>query len=203
MDGPVGEFITNFVKAFVPLFFAVDALGILPLFLGLTAGIDRAARQAIVKQSLATAMAVAVGFVLLGKGIFALMGILVGDFLVAGGALLFALAAIDIVSSDKPARHIADSIGPVPLGVPIIIGPATLTMSLILVDLVGVWPTLAAIVVNVALAGAVLLSADVLMRILGRSGSRVVSKVANLILAAIAVMMIRKGLTELVALVKP
>jgi len=192
-------FLENFFKAFVPIFFAVDALGVLPMFVGLTEGIERPVRQRIVKQSLVTAFLVAVGFVLVGKTIFRLMGITVSDFMVAGGVMLFVIAAMDLVRGEKTARAGIDTIGAVPLGTPLIIGPATLTMSLILVDVYGLPETLLAIVVNIALAGAVFLSADYLTRLLGAPGSRAVSKVASLILAAIAVMMIRKGLPDVFA----
>ena len=83
-----------------------------------------------------------------------------------------------------------------PIGTPLIIGPATLTMSLILVDVYGLVQTLLAIVANIVVAGAVFLSAEYLTRVLGQAGSRALSKVAALILAAIAVMMIRKGFPD-------
>jgi multiple antibiotic resistance protein len=197
----VVPFIENFLKAFVPIFFAVDALGVLPLFVGLTDGMARQERKRIVRQSLITALLVAVGFVLLGKTIFRLMGITVSDFMVAGGVMLFVIAVLDLVSESKGARYAVQTIGAVPIGTPLIIGPATLTMSLILVDVYGLVQTLLAIIANIAVAGVVFLSADYLTRVLGQAGSRAVSKVAALILAAIAVMMIRKGLPEAVAFI--
>lgn len=200
MDSVV-PFIENFLKAFVPIFFAVDALGVLPLFVGLTDGMARQERKRIVRQSLITALLVAVGFVLLGKTIFRLMGITVSDFMVAGGVMLFVIAVLDLVSESKGARYAVQTIGAVPIGTPLIIGPATLTMSLILVDVYGLVQTLLAIIANIAVAGVVFLSADYLTRVLGQAGSRAVSKVAALILAAIAVMMIRKGLPEAVAFI--
>jgi multiple antibiotic resistance protein len=62
-------FLKNFMMAFVPLFVAVDAIGILPLFLGLTKELDRSSRQRILKQSMVTALCVAIGFVFVGKSI--------------------------------------------------------------------------------------------------------------------------------------
>jgi multiple antibiotic resistance protein len=189
----------RFVMAFVPIFFAVDALGVLPFFMSLTDGMDRRERHRVLRQSLVTALIVAIAFVFFGRAIFALMGITVADFEVAGGALLFVIAAMDLVSDGKASRYAASSVGAVPLGTPLIIGPATLTMALILVDLYGLWETLASIVVNIAIAGIVFRGADVLMRLLGQAGSRAVAKVASLILAAIAVMMVRKGLPEMLS----
>jgi multiple antibiotic resistance protein len=194
--GSIGEFLTNFAKALVPIFFAVDAIGVLPIFVGLTEGIERAQRQRIVRQALVTALLVAAGFVVLGNAVFGLLHITASDFEMAGGAMLFLIAALDLVSVDKARAIGVETIGAVPLGMPLIIGPATLTMALILVNLYGTVATMLAIVVNIALAGLVFMSADYLTRLLGKAGSRAVAKVAALILAAIAVMMIRKGLIE-------
>jgi multiple antibiotic resistance protein len=188
----------DFLLAFVPIFVAVDAIGLLPIFVHLTEGLDAAARRKIVLQSFLTAVLVAVGFVFLGKAVFRLMGITVHDFMVAGGVLLFAISAVDLVSERKFARQI-DTVGAVPLGTPLIVGPAVLTTALMLVDVYGLAETLLAVVANIILACIVLSSAAVWEKALGHAGSKAVSKVASLILAAIAVMMIRKGLTGLLA----
>jgi multiple antibiotic resistance protein len=188
--------VRDFLLAFVPIFVAVDAIGVVPVFLNLTEGLDKLQRRRIVLQSFVTALAVAVGFIFLGKAVFGLMGVTEYDFMVAGGVLLFVLATVDLVSGVKFARQMP-TLGAFPIGTPLIVGPAVLTTSLMLVDVYGLWQTLLSVVVNVALGCGVLLSADVLERVLGRAGSRAVSKVAMLILAAIAIMMIRKGLTAI------
>jgi len=188
----------TFMMAFVPIFVAVDAIGIVPIFLNLTEGLDRLQRRRIVLQSFVTALGVAVGFVFLGKAVFGLMGVTVYDFMVAGGVLLFAISTVDLIIGMKFARQVA-SLGAVPIGTPLIVGPAVLTTSLMLVDVYGLWETLVSVLVNVALACVVLMGADWIEKALGRSGSRALSKVAGLILAAIAIMMIRRGLTGMLA----
>lgn len=188
----------DFLMVFVPLFVAVDAIGILPIFMGLTEGVAAADRKRIVKQSFITALFVAVGFIFLGKSIFHLLGITISDFMVAGGILLFIIATLDLTTGTKFARRV-ETLGAVPLGVPLIVGPAVLTTGLMLVDVHGMSATLAAVVINLMLAVGILLSADFWNRLLGQTGSQAVSKVASLILAAIAVMMIRRGLLEIFA----
>ncbi len=182
----------DFLLAFVPLFVAVDIIGTLPMFLGLTEGMDSDKRRHIIRQSILTALAVAIGFLYVGKYLFDWLGITMYDFMVAGGALLFIIATMDLLSGIKYARRI-DAIGAVPLGIPLIVGPAVLTTELMLVSVHGRVATILAIVANIGIAGLVLLSADFWARILGKAGSQAVSKVASTILAAIAVMMIRKG----------
>ena len=188
----------EFLLAFVPIFVAVDAFGLLPIFLNLTDGLAGAARKKIVLQSFLTAVGVAVTFVFLGKAVFRLMGITVHDFMVAGGVLLFAISAVDLIRERKFTRHI-DTVGAVPLGTPLIVGPAVLTTSLMLVDVYGLGATLLSLVVNIVLACVVLSGAGAIEKVLGHAGSKAVSKVASLILAAIAVMMIRKGLMGIIA----
>ena len=196
MDDWFVEHFTNFLLAFVPIFFAVDAPGVLPLYIGLTEGMDPPVRRRVLRQSLITAFIVAVAFIFFGKSIFVLMGITVGDFQVAGGVLLFVIAAMDLVTEAKFNLRVPATVGAVPLGTPLIIGPATLTMALMLTGVYGLWETLAAVVVNIGIAGVIFTGAEGLTRLLGPAGSRAVSKVASLILAAIAIMMIRKGLPE-------
>jgi multiple antibiotic resistance protein len=184
----------DFLLAFVPIFFAVDALGVLPIFLSLTEGVEAAERHRIVLHSVLTALFVAVGFVFLGKSVFQLLGITVYDFLVAGGVLLFLIATTDLLAG-RNLSYERSTMGVVPLGTPLIVGPAVLTTALMLVDIRGVAPTLLAIVANVAIAGVVFRFADVLERLLGVNGTRAIRKIVSLLLAAIAVMMVRKGLT--------
>ena len=186
---------TKFWLCFVPLFVAVDALGTLPIFVSLTAGLERARVRQILLESLATATVVALAFVGVGKGIFVLLGITVADFMIAGGSLLFLLSLRGLLIGER--EHLSEnleSLGAVPLGVPLIAGPAVFTTSVLLVDEYGLIPTTLALVVNIAIAGAIFWSADRLTRLLGESGMRALSKIASLILAAIAVMIVRKGI---------
>lgn len=183
-----------FWLCFFPMFVAVDAVGILPLFMHLTEGVERHAVRRIIVQSMITAFVVALVFLALGRWIFQYLGITVADFLIAGGILLFTISVIDIITVEKRVAQVdADSLGAVPIGVPLIVGPAVLTTIFVLVGEYGLMPTVTATVVNIAIAGAVFWLSEPLNRILGRSGSRALSKLAGILLAAIAVMMVRKG----------
>ena len=199
----VAGHVMNFLMAFVPLFFAVDAPGVLPLYIGLTEGMDQAAHRRVLRHAIVTALVVAVGFVFFGKWIFSLMGITVEDFEVAGGLLLFVIAALELVTESKYTRRVPETMGAVPLGTPLIIGPATLTMALMLTGVYGLWETLAAVIVNIGIAGVIFLGADAVTRLLGPAGSRALAKVASLVLAAIAIMMIRKGLPGVLGFLAP
>lgn len=188
------------ILAFIPIFVAVDVMGLLPIFVALTEGLTKAEKNQIIIQSIFTAACVAVGFIFLGQAIFGILGITVGDFMVAGGAILFCLAIVDIVNPVKHHRVGGETLGAVPLGTPLIVGPAVMTTSLIIIGQYGIYATLVSVLGNIFLVGLVLIFSDFLIKSFGVAGSRALSKVTSLLLAAIAVMMIRKGLVQLLHL---
>jgi multiple antibiotic resistance protein len=185
----------NFWLCFVPLFVAVDAVGVLPMYLGLTEGLDRRRVQRVLSQSVVTATAVALGFLWAGKALLNLLGITVADFMIAGGVLLFVISISDLLTTQKTQRQVdVDSLGAVPLGVPLITGPAVLATSLLLLDQHGLAPTAGAIVLNILIAGMIFYFSAPINRLLGKTGAKIVSKISSLLLASIAVMIVRKGI---------
>ncbi len=188
----------SFWLCFVPLFVAVDAVGVLPIFLSLTEELNPLKVKRVIYQSMATAAAVALSFLAVGNGVMRLLGITVADFMVAGGVLLFVISMSDLITTDKARKQVdPDSLGAVPLGVPLIAGPAVFTTSILLVNEHGAIPAALALLINIAMAGAVFLAAGSINRLLGKAGAKTVSKIAALLLAAIAVMIVRKGITAL------
>jgi multiple antibiotic resistance protein len=134
--------------AIVALFVAVDVLGVLPVYIGLTAGLPAEERKRLPWQSSMTATAVGIGFLLVGDPIFRVLGVTVGDFQVAGGILLLVLALHDLLTPGKVLRRPTPGVGVVPLGTPLIAGPAVLTTLLILVQSQGYPITLLAFGLN-------------------------------------------------------
>jgi len=190
-------FLKSLLLSFIPIFVAVDAFGVLPIFLSLTDGMKPHERRNVLRQSLITAFAIAVAFVFLGKAIFLVLGITVQDFMIAGGVVLFILSVVDLLFPTKQRRS-PSTVGVVPLGMPLIVGPAVLTTALISINSYGILVTLFSIVVNILLAGIIFTFSHLLMKVLGKAGSKAISKVFSLFLAAIGVMMVRKGLMQLI-----
>jgi multiple antibiotic resistance protein len=188
--------LNNIFLSFIPLFVDVDAIGVLPIFVSLTEGLEKTEKTKVIIQSMFTASVLAVGFILVGKIVFRLLSITIGDFMVAGGAILFCLAIIDIINPVKQRRIPGKDLGAVPLGTPLIVGPAVLTTSLVIVSHYGLIPTFISIIANILLAGLVFFLSSSLMKFLGEAGSKALSKITSLLLAAIAVMLIRKGLQQ-------
>jgi multiple antibiotic resistance protein len=188
----------DFVLAFVALFVAVDILGVIPLYLGLTGGLSSEARRRLPRQSTLTATAVGLGFLLVGNVVFRVLGITVADFQVAGGILLLVLSIHDLLSSGRDTPAVARTVGAVPLGTPLLVGPAALATLALLVHNYGYPVTLIALAANMTLAFLVLLHADKVGRVFGPAGSEVIAKVANLLLAAFGVSLVRRGLMGLI-----
>ena len=185
--------IHKFFVAFIPIFVAIDPIGLVAMFMGLAGNASRQQRHREGFTGIFTALCIAVGFVFLGKIIFTALGITVADFQVAGGLILLGLAGRELLNIAPADREATDDFGVVPLGMPLIAGPALLTALLILVDTVGLVFTLFSLVVNLALVAVAFWNADLVARWMGRQGLRCVSKIVALLLAAIAVSLIRRG----------
>ncbi len=187
---------------FIPIFVAIDPVGIVPMFLSLTRGYEARERRKIVLDSVLTATVIGIIFVLAGKTIFLLLGITIQDFAIAGGTLLFILSIIDLLGGGSARAHGAESraLGIFPLGTPLIVGPAVLTTLIILVDTYGFLPSLAAFVLNLIVLFFALFKADLILSVLGENGARAFAKIMSILLAAIGIMMVRRGVMELIAL---
>ncbi len=188
------DLLKPYLLSLIPLMVALDAPGTLPLFIGMTEGMKKQHRTRVVRQSIATAFLVTVGFVLLGRAIFSALGILVEDFMIAGGIILLIIAVNDILRAGEKKMPQSREFGVVPLGTPIIAGPAVLTTTLVLVGSYGYGPVMVSLVINLLIAWLIFAQADRIIRLIGISGSRAFAKVVSLILAAFAVKMIRSGM---------
>ncbi|MBM4060684.1 MAG: MarC family protein [Planctomycetes bacterium] len=191
----MSELLQRFVQAFIPLFVAIDPVGLAAVFLGLGQGVDRAQRQRIAGQAVWTGGLVALGFLFLGHTVFAALGISVGDFQIAGGLILFVLAARDLLQPAAGAEKLPEDFGVVPLGMPLIAGPASIATLLVLAqnEAIGVAATLVALAANLAIVVLALHYSEWLGRKIGGTGLRAISKIISMLLAAIAVSMIRQG----------
>jgi multiple antibiotic resistance protein len=192
----------DFWQAFLPMFVSMDPVGLIPFFVAFTSGTPEPKRQRVIVQAIATALIVALAFLFAGRALLQWLGVGIPDFLVAGGVLLFVLALADLLAVDKPNQTLSstdETLGVVPLAVPMIVGPAVLATSQVLLNRYGYALTIASIAVNVMVTGILLQCSGLIVRLIGSAGARVISKLAMLILAALAVMFIRSGLALMIA----
>lgn len=195
----MNEFLGPLLLASLPLFVAIDPIAAVPFVVSLTENSTARERSRTVALAMFTALILGLSFLAVGKGVFLALGIKVADFLIAGGLLLLLLSAKELLTGkmveagDDPA-----GVGAVPIGTPLIVGPAVLTTLLILVDLYPAYIVIISFILNLLLTWLVLARAGRILGFLGKPGIRAVSKVAGILLAAIAVKMIRQGLLEII-----
>jgi multiple antibiotic resistance protein len=196
--------VIKFWLSFLPIFMAVNAIGLLPMFISFTINLEKSQINRIIIQSVITGTIVSLFFLAVGSMILNVLGITVADFMIAGGSLLFVISLDDLLREGKTAQQIdPESLGAVPLGVPLIVGPAVLTTILILVPQQGIIATISATIANILIAGVMFWLSGPIIRILGNSGAKTLAKVGDLLLAAIAIMMIRKGILLILAQYHP
>lgn len=187
-----------YILAFIPMFVAVDAIANIPIFLSLVEHSSKKQKIKIISDAVSTATAVAIIFMCIGKWVFSLLGVTIPDFQISGGMLLFVLSVrLLFPGAQKDGlTHSSDrDLGVFPLGTPLITGPAVLTTTLMMMNTFGIGATLVSLVLNMAIVWITLVKADLLMKIFGPSGTRAFSKIMYILLAAIAVMMVRHGIS--------
>ena len=188
----------DFPLVFIPLFVAMDPLGLLPFVVGILDPLAGSRRGAVIRKAILTGAGVGLVVLALGRAIFNVRGIQISDFLIAGGAILFIVSLRNLVSASEERPTAPDEfLGMVPIGTPLLVGPATISMLIVLTGLHPFWLVLAGFLLNMALAWVVLAQAERIQGFLGIGGLRAFSKVASLLLAAIAVQLMRRGITQI------
>jgi multiple antibiotic resistance protein len=184
----------------VPLFIVIDAIGNLPFVISASEGMTSRERFKMINIAIFTAAIVGLAFLFLGQLILNAMGISFGSFAIAGGLILLALSIRymitgHMVDSEEKEKH--ELVGVVPIGTPLTVGPATITTLLLLVKQPNEFPlyiVLISFALNLFVAWIICMGGNWIARFLGQGGIKAVSRVFSLLLAAIAVSMVIKGL---------
>ena len=179
---------------FVPLFIVIDAVGNLPFVISLSDEMSPRERKIMVRNAVITAAVVGFFFLFLGQLVLNLMGISVGSFATGGGIILLVLsvnyrlggAAMEMIKEERVAV--------VPIGPPLPAGPAAIATLLLLATQFPIYWVVISFALNLVIVWVIFLLSTQIMRFLGRGGVRTISKISSLLLAAIAVDMIIRGL---------
>lgn len=193
----------TFVLTFVPLFIVVDALGNLPFVISMSEGMSKPERRKMIHIAVLTATIVGLVFLFFGQFILKVMNISVGAFAIAGGLILLVLS-IKYVSTGRMVEATRDEmIAVVPIGTPLVVGPATITTLLLLATQFPrqMYMVLISFVLNMLITWCVFMFSSYIVRFMGEGGLKASSKVFSLLLAAIAVSMILRGI-DLVGIIK-
>ncbi len=185
----------SFVLTFVPLFIVMDVVGNLPVVLSMSEGLPRKEQHRLIHIAVFTATIVGLAFLFFGKLILNALRIQVGEFAIAGGLILLVLSVKYMMTGHLVETTREEMVAVVPIGTPLVVGPATITTLLFLTDVekYPLYMVLLSFVLNLAITWLVFMLGFRLVRFMGRGGLKAVSRVFNLILAAIGVSMMLRG----------
>ncbi len=197
-DATVDNFLISLAQAIIALFIVVDPFGNIPIFVGLTENMPKEKERKVYNT------AVLVGFVLLlifaftGQEIFSLFGISLSSFEIAGGILLLIIAIRILVTGTKQENiEYPESLGAVPIAMPLLVGPGAITTTILNLQTFGVIVAVLAVIAVLTLAWIILRFIDKVYKVLGRTGAVIIARVMALLIAAIAVQYIVDGVTVL------
>ena len=190
----------SLVMTFVPLFVVIDAVGTLPFVVSLSEGMERRERRRLINVATATAAIVGLFFLFVGQALLAVMGISVGSFAIAGGLILLVLS-LQFMSTGRLIEVVKEEmVAVVPIGTPLTVGPATVTTLLLLGTQYPIHWVLLSFVLNMGIVYLIFSFSNQVVRFLGKAGVKAVSRIAALLLAAIGVNMVIRGL-ELIGVI--
>jgi multiple antibiotic resistance protein len=192
-----------FGEVFVTLFVIMDPPGTIPLFLSLTSGRSSAMRKRLATQAVLVAFVVIVVFALFGQSILNYLGITLPALQAAGGLLLL-LVALELLTgqADEPVPTGNVNVALVPLGTPLLAGPGAIVATIVFVQRVdNVWEA-AAVALGIVAVHIVLWLfmrfSVVIIRVIKESGVTLITRIAGLLLSAIAVQLIADAVTAFV-----
>ncbi|MFT4628866.1 MAG: multiple antibiotic resistance protein [Myxococcota bacterium] len=190
----------GFVRSLVALIAVSSVLPILPVIQTYTSELTPTAARRYSLWALAGGNLVGVAFVFVAPPLFDALSLSVNDLRVAGGIILLVYATHDILfsrlRSSRRQFDAEDELGsPIaPLGVPILMGPATLSTLVVLSEVHGAAPVIAGLLVAAGLNALSLVAVAPLLRLIGEGTSRAIGKVMSLVLATLGAGMLRAGL---------
>ncbi len=200
------DFVNGLLAGIVTLFVILDPIGVVPFFQSLTVGISPQLRRKVARRSVLISMALLLIFAYLGQAILTLLGITIYDFEIAGGGLLLVFAIRDALSNEPlgasestavigKTEHAFERIAVIPLATPLLAGPGSLTTVILLANSnLGYIIAGIAIVVDSFLALIAFRLSGGLNKLIGPSGLMIISKVLDILMAAIAVSYLVRGI---------
>ncbi|MBI0582645.1 MAG: MarC family protein [Methanomassiliicoccus sp.] len=201
------------VTAFATVFAIVNPLGNIPFFYAVTDGYAKEDKRRVAAKTCIVTTVVLFIFAVFGQWIFGLYGITIPSFRIAGGILLFSIAfsmlnglrsKTKLTDEEKEEALQKDSVGIVPLGIPMFAGPGAITTVMILVSdasaatdaVFRLAAIFVAIILTVIISFITLVHSERIFNLMGRSGAMAFSRIMGLLLAAVAVNFILTGISQ-------
>ncbi len=195
------DFLSELFKAVIALFIIVDPFGNIPIFVGLTDSMEDKQRKRIFNVATIVALILLLVFSFAGQEILSLFGLSIYSFEVAGGLLLLIISIRILISNTSSHEHSEnpESMGAVPIAMPLLVGPGAITTTIFNIQTYGVYIAIIAVVAVLAVTWVILRFMNKIYRILGKTGALVIARVMALLIAAIAVQYILTGVTHFLA----
>jgi multiple antibiotic resistance protein len=193
------EFATNLTKAVIVLFIIVDPFGDIPIFMSLMEMMTGSQKRKVFNTAVIVGSVLLLVFAFTGQEIFALFGVSIYAFEVAGGILLLIIAMRILISGSMNEQNDSpESIGAVPIAMPLLVGPGAITTTIFNIQAYDVYVTVLSVLIVMTIVWVILRYVDNIYRFLGKTGSLVIARVVSLLIAAIAVQYILNGVEQFV-----
>lgn len=193
------DFISELAKAIIALFIIVDPFGNIPIFMGLTEKMADTQKKKVYNTATLVGVILLLVFAFTGQEILNIFGLSIYSFEVAGGILLL-IIAIRILISGSMHENVEspESLGAVPIAIPLLVGPGAITTTIFNLQSYGTVTAILAVLIVLSLTWVILRFINGIYRFLGKTGSLVISRVMALLIAAIAIQYIMTGITHFV-----
>lgn len=201
------------LSAFATTFAIVNPLGNIPFFFAVTEDYTPELKHRVIVKTCLVTTGVLFTFAMFGQWIFGIYGITIPSFRIAGGLLLFTIAfsmlqggrtKTKLTDEERDEAMQKEAVGIVPLGIPMFAGPGAITTVMILVSdasstsdsLLDLLIVCSSILLTVAISYYTLTYSDRIYRLMGKSGAMAFSRIMGLLLAAVAVNFVLRGIAQ-------
>jgi len=197
----------EFLLIFIPMFIIIDPFGVLPIYLVLTRTMDQKSRHKTLKYAIVFATCLLLAFAIMGKAILDYLSVSIDALRITGGILLLLIGVSMLYEGDTPRSHRKgeeeaeekqnpEDVAFVPLGTPMLAGPGAISVVIILTGTAEVPLVLVSLLLVMMISALILVRADLVFKVIGKAGTRALTRVMGLLGSAYAVQMILDGVTD-------
>ncbi len=207
------EHLHSFLSYFSKLFVTLDGIGLAPVFIALTANSKKKWRNIMMNKAIVIAFFILLFFAYTGSVVLDLLGISLTALKIAGGILLLIMAIDLVLGNPEPAMNNENKeerkesmkrtdISVFPLAIPLLSGPATITMLTICMKNAQGMPLersliIAALAVNLIVCWLILKFSSKVSQLLGKTGVSVINRIVGILLAAMSCEFLMNGIIEI------
>jgi len=197
MSEVIVDFALNTARATLVLFLIVDPFGNIPIFMGLTEKMTKTERQKVFNTATLVGVILLLAFAFAGQQILSIFGVSMFSFEIAGGILLLIIAIKILISGSlEDMSSSPESMGAVPIAMPLLVGPGAITTTILSLQSYGIAVAAVSVLIVLLLTWFILKYVDLVYRFLGKTGAIVIARVMALLIGAIAIQYLLLGVTH-------